>query len=65
MNRALDTAITQLYQLKSLDSGDANGLFDAIKSAFEEDALPWGKLVGYASDGENLMQGQKESLLKR
>ena len=40
-------------------------MFQALGLALEEDGILWEQIVGYASDGENLMQGQKNSFLIR
>eukprot|EP00112_Aurelia_sp_Birch-Aquarium-sp1_P014236 Seg306.6 transcript_id=Seg306.6/GoldUCD/mRNA.D3Y31 product="Zinc finger protein 862" protein_id=Seg306.6/GoldUCD/D3Y31 len=57
--------VTRLYRLLPVKDGDADGLFDLLKAALEKDDIGWGKVSGYASDGENLMQGQNNSLLTR
>ena len=49
--------VSRLYRLIELSEGTATGLFQAISQALEEDNLDWTNVVGYASDGENLMQG--------
>ena len=50
--------VTKLYRLLPVENGKADGLFESLKAALEEDGITWDKVVGYASDGENLMQGK-------
>ena len=57
--------LISLKHLISLKGGNAEGLYEAMKFSFKQDVIPWEKLVGYASDGENLMQGQNGSLFTR
>ena len=40
-------------------------MFSILEDALMEDGIEWGKVVGYASDGENLMQGANNSFLTR
>jgi len=54
-----------LYKLAPVTCGNAETLFKVIKELFDNDNSPWDKLVGYASDGENLMQGTSNSVLTR
>ncbi|XP_076811997.1 uncharacterized protein LOC143458967 isoform X2 [Clavelina lepadiformis] len=56
---------TQLYQLIRLKRGNAEALFAALEEALVKDKLTWQQVVGYASDGENLMQGGSNSFLTR
>ena len=58
-------ATTHLYRLVSLTSGNAEALFDVLLELFDSDKMLWNKLLGYASDGENLMQGSTNSVLTR
>jgi len=46
-------------------NGGADSLFSILEDALMEDGIEWGKVVGYASDGENLMQGANNSFLTR
>ncbi|XP_066941049.1 uncharacterized protein [Macrobrachium rosenbergii] len=57
--------ITRFYRLIPVKDGTAQGLFELLKETFKEDGIGWDKIVGYASDGENLMQGEKNSLLTK
>ena len=57
--------VTRFYRLIPVKEGDATGLFASLESALQKDELHWDKDIGYASDGENLMQGAKNSLLTR
>lgn len=57
---------TLLYRLLSVKAdGGAASLFQLLEEALKEDGIPWDKVVGYASDGENLMQGANNSFLTR
>ncbi|CAK8685795.1 unnamed protein product [Clavelina lepadiformis] len=47
---------TKLYQLIRLKRGNAEALFAVLEEALVKDKLTWQQVVGYASDGENLMQ---------
>ncbi|CAK8684056.1 unnamed protein product [Clavelina lepadiformis] len=47
---------TQLYRLIRLKRGNAEALFASLEEALVKDKLTWQQVVGYASDGENLMQ---------
>ena len=52
------TTKTKLYRLLSVDgNGGADSLFSILEDSLMEDGIESGKVVGYASDGENLMQG--------
>ena len=57
--------VTSQYRLLEVHQGDADGLFATLSQAFIKDGLSFDKVVGYASGGENLMQGQSNSLLTR
>ena len=57
--------VTRFYRLIPVEEGDASGLFDSLNTALAEDELSWEKVTGYASDGENLMQGGNNSVLTR
>ena len=57
--------LTKLYRLLPVENGKADGLFESLRAALEEDGISWDRVVGYASDGENLMQGQNNSFLTR
>lgn len=56
---------SKLYRLIPVEAGDASSLFTSLESCFKEDGIPWTKVIGYASDGENLMQGGNNSFLTR
>ncbi|KAK4320307.1 hypothetical protein Pmani_008813 [Petrolisthes manimaculis] len=56
---------TRFYSLIPVEEGHATGLFASLEGTLKKDELPWDKVVGYASDGENLMQGANNSLLTR
>lgn len=61
-----DAAVTRLYHLALVDKdGGADGLFSLLSTALDTDGIGWDKIVGYASDGENLMQGRNNSFLTR
>uniref|UniRef100_UPI00358E6B22 uncharacterized protein isoform X4 n=1 Tax=Myxine glutinosa TaxID=7769 RepID=UPI00358E6B22 len=57
--------VTRFYCLIPVEEGDATGLYASLESTLQKDELHWDKVIGYASDGENLMQGAKNSLLTR
>lgn len=57
--------VTRFYRLIPVEEGDAAGLFSSLQNAMKKDDLHWSQVVGYASDGENLMQGANDSLLTR
>ena len=46
-------------------NGGADSLFSILEDALMEDGIECGKVVGYASDGENVMQGANNSFLTR
>lgn len=54
--------VTRIYHLIPVEEGDATGLFASLENALQKDELHWDKIIGYASDGENLMQGANELL---
>ena len=56
---------THLYRLVRVEHGDAESLFNVLQECMDEDKLSWEKVIGYASDGENLMQGGLNSFLTR
>ena len=60
----LDPA-TYLYRLIPVEAGDADGLFNSLEEILKKDGIGWEKVIGYASDGENPMQGQNNSVLTR
>ena len=57
--------VTCFYRLIPVKNRDAAGLFDSLNTVLHEDELSWEKVTGYASDGENLMQGGNNSVLTR
>eukprot|EP00794_Sanderia_malayensis_P006444 gene6444-7174_t len=55
---------TKLYRLLPVGKeGGADALFALLATTFAEDGIEWNDVIGYASDGENLMQGRNNSLL--
>eukprot|EP00794_Sanderia_malayensis_P001687 gene1687-1880_t len=55
---------TKLYRLLLVGKeGGADALFELLATIFAEDGIEWNDVIGYASDGENLMQGRNNSLL--
>ncbi|GFO36486.1 proteinral transcription factor ii-i repeat domain-containing protein 2 [Plakobranchus ocellatus] len=54
-----------LYRLLPVENGKDDGLFSALLGALESDNLGWDFVARYASDGENLMYGSKDSVLTR
>ena len=56
---------TYLYHLIPVDAGGADGLFTSLENILEEDGVGWEKVIGYALDSENLMQGENNSVLTR
>ena len=57
--------ITRLYRLIPVEDGNAQGLVNCLQDSLEKDELTWEQVLGYASDGENLMQVQRNSVLTR
>ena len=57
--------ITRLFALIPVEEGNAEGLFNCLKVILEKEELPWTKVLGFTSDGENLMQGGNNSVLTR
>ena len=56
--------ISKLYRLIELkEGGDTDALFTALTKILHEDNLSWRNVIGYASDGENLMQGTVHSVM--
>ena len=55
---------TYLHRLIPAEE-DVNGRFNALDAALQKDGIGWQKVVGYASGGENIMQGQGKSVLTR
>lgn len=54
------------YGVKSLTSATAEGIFSAIDELLKEDGLSLSeKLVGFGSDGANVMRGKRNSVLTR
>eukprot|EP00794_Sanderia_malayensis_P001634 gene1634-1812_t len=55
---------TKRYRLLLVGKeGGADALFELLATTFAEDEIEWNDVIGYASDGENLMQGRNNSLL--
>ena len=65
LNSDTNEPVTRFYRLLPVNDGSAEGLFELLKETLEEDGIGWDKVIGYASDGENLMQGDKNSLLTK
>ena len=55
--------ITRMYRLIPVHNGDAESLFHSLQGALSKDDIAWNKVIGFASDGENLMQEQSNSVL--
>lgn len=53
--------VTRFYRLIPVGEGDTTVLFESLESALQKDELHLDKVIGYASDGKNLMQGTKNS----
>lgn len=57
---------SEFYRLVQLgEKADAQTLFEAIQSAFEEDQVPFANMIGFASDGANAMMGSRNSVRTR
>lgn len=56
---------TKLFRLLPVENRKADGLFEVLRLALEENGILWEQIVELASDGENLMQGQNNSFLTR
>ncbi|KAK4319067.1 hypothetical protein Pmani_009961 [Petrolisthes manimaculis] len=57
--------VTRFYRLIPVSDGSAQGLFELLKETLVKDGIGWDQVVGYASDGENVMQGERNSLLTK
>lgn len=57
--------VTKLYRSLPVENGKADGLFESLRAALEEGGISWDRVVGYASHGENFMQGQNNFFLTR
>ena len=53
--------VTKLYRSLPVENGKADGVFESLRAALEEGGISWDRVVGYASHGENLMQGQNNN----
>lgn len=56
--------VTRFHSLIPVNDGCGEGLFELLKATLE-DGTGLNKVVGFASDGENLMQGERNSLLTK
>ena len=52
--------ITRLYRLIPVENRDADGLFQSLQAAHNKDDIALNKVIGFASEGENLMQRTKQ-----
>lgn len=50
------------YRLIETSSGTASALFDLIKKALEDDAIPMTNIISYASDGAANVSGRNLSV---
>ena len=60
--------VTRFFNMVSVLNSTANGLYHAIKTAFNEKEIPMENIIGYSSDTTNVMFGEQHSvasLLKR
>ena len=55
--------VTRFFDMVSVTDSTANGLYDAIKKAFNEKAIPISNIVGYSSDTTNVMFGEHHSVV--
>ena len=55
--------VTRFFDMVSVEDSTANGLYGAIKNAFEGKAIPVKNIVGYSSDTTNVMFGEHHSVV--
>ena len=53
--------VMKLYRSLPVENGKADGVFESLRAALKEGGISWDRVVGYASHGENLMQGQNNN----
>ena len=70
--RAWDTAgiasgkvRSMLLGVEEVSSPTAERIFSVVSDKLEEECIPWKNLIGYTSDGANVMRGRKNSVLTR
>ena len=56
-DESLNRVSTRFFSLIDVPRADAATLFDSFKHELEEDKVPLSNIVGYASDGANVMMG--------
>ena len=55
--------VNSFYDMVSIEKGDAESLYGAIKVAFEEKNIPLGNIIGFSSDTCNVMFGEHRSVM--
>ena len=55
--------VTRFFDMVSVVDSTANGLYQAIKNAFNEKAIPMENIIGYSSDTTNVMFGEQHSVV--
>ena len=55
--------VTRFFDMVSVVDSTANGLYQAIKNALNEKAIPMENIIGYSSDTTNVMFGEQHSIV--
>ena len=55
--------VTKFFDMVSVVDSTANGLYQAIKNALNEKAIPMENIIGYSSDTTNVMFGEQHSVV--
>ena len=55
--------VTRLFDMVEVEQATAVGLYNAIKSSFEEKKIPIKNIIGYSSDTTNVMFGEHHSVV--
>ena len=55
--------VTRFFDMVEVETATAVGLYNAIKSSFEEKKIPIKNIIGYSSDTTNVMFGEHQSVV--
>ena len=64
-DKARGKAVCQLLGIPVCNIATAETLFQALAKELEERDIPWGNIVGFASDSASVMVGKRNSVLSR
>ena len=61
----VSSVVTKFYQMVTVNTANAQNLYDAVRTQFETDNVSFSNLLGFGSDGASVMLGRHNSVVTR